>query len=323
MPTSVGALNYAGATTINCKATGRFLQVRRTYLAGDDNILHICELRVWASNLRDEPLARHGHAAASFRGQMMVFGGQDGNGVRLADLRMFDTLTRSWVPADETITLGTSPRSRSYTGMMVVDSNRLFLTSGATELDPLNDAWFLTFPTCPALVRDGIASESCFLGGTVCFYTCTGGFGAPNGANPVVCDVDGTWRGVTPVCGPPVAGSSNTPIASVSALLPQQATVSWVAPAYTGYYSTILGYYIRSVDDAFVEDFILSNGARVDSARSSRRFSNPCWTPAPPMAAATRSLKTSTASPLPITGLSWAASFSAARLPGSRPSRKP
>jgi hypothetical protein len=38
---------------------------------------------VWASQLRYEPLPRIGHAAAAFRGQLVIFGGQDANGVRL------------------------------------------------------------------------------------------------------------------------------------------------------------------------------------------------------------------------------------------------
>jgi hypothetical protein len=78
-------------TTVNCIATGRYVNIVRPYVASDgttNNFLQLCELFVYGNRMRSLPIARMGHSATLYRGQMVVYGGTDGSGNVLSDVQV-------------------------------------------------------------------------------------------------------------------------------------------------------------------------------------------------------------------------------------------
>jgi len=203
-----------------------------------------------ADMMTDNPAPRTNHAATTFRGHMVIFGGNDARGVRLNDVRMLDMTTATWLPPQPP--LGSSPTARALTSLTIASTNRLLLYGGLSEVDALNDLWQLSFPTCPYFSRLGVASERCLYQTTVCYITCAGGFAAPNGANPVVCGPDGQWSGYVPVCVPTLPGPPLNVIAGPTA---NNVTVSWSPPASTGYYGTITEYRVQTLPEDYMEQF--------------------------------------------------------------------
>ncbi len=71
-----------------CVARGRFL-VARKYASIDastnqiSDMFGICEIEVYGTRVAGAPSPRAGHAAATIRGMMVVFGGYDNLGNKL------------------------------------------------------------------------------------------------------------------------------------------------------------------------------------------------------------------------------------------------
>jgi hypothetical protein len=248
-----------------CPLRGRYLKlVKQTPVAGlDANFIMLGEVQVIANKLLDMPSARSGMATAVFGGCLVVFGGLDVNGVTNNEVRLFDMLRNLWVPAFTP--LGTTPSARSFAALALLPSplaaaggasNSLALFSGASQSGQLNDVNILSFPACPALDPTGVLSSSCVHGNTVCYITCAAYALSTNGAAPVVCQSDGTWRGTFPAC------QTQTPSApqGLSAVVNPATgavTVSWQPPASLGYKPQLIAYDIITVSTAVIEDFSL------------------------------------------------------------------
>jgi len=157
------------------RVRGRYVTVRRRpfdeancanapTVPDDKNVLHVAELQVIASLMLDQPSPRYGVGVAAYRGNMVIFGGQDGSGFRLNDVRFFDMATRRWAPP--AVPLGTPPLARAFAfllplpanaslgplGTLQVPSTALALTGGSSVSgDAIGDFMTeinVTSPTC-------------------------------------------------------------------------------------------------------------------------------------------------------------------------------
>ena len=162
-PVNVGAgplvsTDAAGlvSATVPCAAEGRYVTIRRYAGLLDpvwdfDNTLAVCEVVVTAQNLKDLPSPRAGHAAATFRGSMFIFGGQDANQFLLNDVRHFDLTQQEWSPP-EFAPYGTPPVARMFASLTPVSSNTLVLAGGVLAGgSPGADAFYAAL--------DGVASH--------------------------------------------------------------------------------------------------------------------------------------------------------------------
>jgi hypothetical protein len=121
-------------------------------------------------------------------------------------------------------------------------ANTFVLFGGQSQTAQLNDVNFLTLPRCAALDTSNALSMNCFHGGSVCYYTCQSWATSTNGAAPVVCQADGSWRGTVPICQvaapsaplAPLGSGLNAPQATVNSQ--GVVTVSWAPPASTGFF---------------------------------------------------------------------------------------
>ena len=238
----------------------RYAIVSRPYLAGDDNILQICEFKVWASLLLDQPSPRSATAFAAFRGFLMVFGGADANGFKLNDLRLFDTINKQWLPY--TAPLNTPPTQRSSAAMLVLSSSRVALFGGASATDTLADVFYYDASACPVLDRTGWTNLRTSHSGSFDMFDCLPGYTHTNGGKPLICDpTTGVWRGLyhfptRSVC---IAQGPQAPtIISVTPITPTSARVVWSPPSVmTG----VAFYVVEAAPDAtFIERFTSANG---------------------------------------------------------------
>jgi hypothetical protein len=271
VPASFGAAS--GGRTIGCPMRGRYVIIRRTPTTGD-NILHVCELRVFANSLLNQPRARTGMSHSSFRGHMVVFGGSDSTGFRTSDVRMFDMVSRTWLAP--VTPLGTPPAPRAYAHFQPLPdlslsplsrpSTDVVIYSGQGNADVLTDASLLRFPSCPAFARDGIAGENCTMFGTVCIYTCYPGIPDANNGKAVICREDGQWDGIVPPC---LVSAPGLPRNLASSVIPASVgtvNVTYDYPISSGYYNTggtaanIRTFQVQAVPSTeLVEDFSSGN----------------------------------------------------------------
>jgi hypothetical protein len=251
VPENIAPVGAATSTTISCPSRGRFVLVRRYQIPTDlDDTLAFCEIKVWANALLDHPPARAGHAAVSFRGNMVVYGGYDRSGARLNDVRFFNLRNLAWAPPAQPI--GGAPASRAYTALLVSSVNALMIHggSGSGTQSALADSKLVAFPRCPVVDATGIVGvPTCTGWGTDCDYTCNSAGlynDGPRGSR-VVCDLDGSLEPATPPCdyggyiAPLTVTATRGPAGSNSAV------VSWTPPATVN--PAVTHYWVRPRTD--------------------------------------------------------------------------
>lgn len=236
-----------GGRTYQCPLRGRYVIIRRRAAPTDvTNIIHVCEMTVIGNLQLDQPSARSGMAYAAYRGHMVIYGGSSSNGFRVDDVRLFDMVTATWVPAFSPV--GNSPTARALTQFLPIPdlslspvsrpATDILIYAGQSNSDVLTDANILRFASCAPYSRDGIAGENCTNAGTVCFVRCMAGFTQANGNTPVICREDGSWEGIIPPC---AAAPPDVPTnLAVAISLPgyANASVSYSYPVNLGYYSS-------------------------------------------------------------------------------------
>ena len=259
---SLGAPPTACFVTFTCPARGRFLQARKMFR--DYASIALGEVQVIASKLLDQPSGRAGMSVATFGGSMVLFGGADAEGACSNELRFFDMLNVAWLPPFTPI--GTTPAARAGAFFALLPppptgapSSAFVLFGGYSDTNQLNDMSVLSLPPCPAYDATGVASTAAFHGGSVRYVTCQPYATPVNGIGPLVCQTDGTWRGIVPPCAvaPPAAPTGVA--ASIDALT-GAATVSWtrLTAGQQGYYnqpSQLLAYRVRAAPLEIYEDF--------------------------------------------------------------------
>jgi Fibronectin type III domain/Kelch motif len=241
---------------IQCKATGRFLIVRRELNPGDDPIMHICELKVFANRQLNEPPGRYGHAATTFRGAMVVYGGYDSTGLQLTGIDYFDYASNQWLA--NIVTLGTRPAGRAYMSLVPVSSTKLVAYGGTTPSSAVSEIVTITFPACPVINTLGISKSISTGAGTANVYSCYPGFNDNTLGKPVFCSVDGLLVGPNTPCSPAAPGAPTG--LTISQITNSSMLVSWTAPTATGYYPTITGYRLHPVVPSDYELTILATG---------------------------------------------------------------
>ena len=238
---------------------GRFVQVRRDFVLNDDNILQICEFKVNAALLLDQPVPRVGAATAAWGGNMLVFGGSDAAGFRLNDVRVFDMINRRWMPAEAP--LNTPPQQRSNAALFVLSSTRVAAFGGSSATDTLADISYYEPLACPPLQTglgaEGVTSQRTTHAGTFQYFECAPGFTHTNQGRPLVCDPSsGRWQGLYNlatgrVCLPD--GPGKPTIISTLATSPTSVLVSYSPPAVLNG----LSYYTieATVGNTYIERF--------------------------------------------------------------------
>ncbi len=282
-PADITPPSGGGSRTFTCPARGRYVLAVKpvTTQWADANIIQLCEVQVTANRLLDQPPARAGMATANYGGTLVIFGGADSSGFRYNDIRMWDMERNMWLPA--VAPLGTPPVSRAYASFYLlpnaslgwsIPSNSFGLFGGLSNTDQLNDFMTLTLPQCPPYERVGIINEDCRHGGTACYFTCDAFTVNMNGANPLVCQADGTWRGVTPPCTPRPPTQPNIVSATVTGT---SASLTWTAP--TTSYWPVTSYRASSLVNDVVDSF--PNNAFPDATKWTLMptYVGPCGTP--------------------------------------------
>ena len=252
------------------------------FVAGTDNILSICELKIYANLLLDQPSPRQGSTVTGFGGYLMMFGGTSSTGFKLNDLRLFDTVNRRWLPY--VAPLNTPPVPRSNAAMLVLSSSRVALFGGASSTDVLGDVFYWDASPCPPLDRTGWTNIRTSHSGSFEWFDCAAGFTHTNGGAPMICDVTtGTWFGVynlatRMVCLP--VGPAAPVVTGVSAVSPTSALVTFNPPGNT---AGITRYIVEAVADAtWTERFNSINGPtdllsnwRWEDPKATSRYSFP------------------------------------------------
>jgi len=242
-----------------CPSRGRFLQVVKSGPATER--LYIGELEVYASKLLDEPTPRAFSSTTVYGGSMVIFGGSDSIGFRNNEIRFFDMLRGMWLSSVQA--LGTSPVARSGAFFMNIPSQTnspsskfiLFGGLGGTSSDVLNDVSVLSLPSCPEISSYGVQSQSCSPA-SVCTFTCIAGAIATNPPNePLVCQLDGSWRGILPPCRFPYPLKPTAVTATVFST--GIASVSWVPPVAQFPYTPLVTYRVKQVPQEIFEDYTL------------------------------------------------------------------
>lgn len=252
-PPSLGSGPFS--TTISCVGTGRYVQIVRPWSLADDapdyNIISICELQVNAniSTAVSGPQPRQGHAAAFYRGQMVVAGGANSAGTQLNDVQMLDISTNTWTVVG-TIG-GTTPVARAYAAMLPSGANNaLALFGGSAAGAAQSDLNVLTFPACGTFSSFG-TQLSCLAAGTSCAVTCATNFLRAS-APFLICGPNGDYLSTAPPCVAPMleappAGAGVAP--NVTVIDYQSVSVTWtnITPANTGYsYAQYINYQIQT-----------------------------------------------------------------------------
>ena len=221
----------AGGSSVPCATSGRYVQIRRysgpaaSPMDNDDTVA-VCEVSVTVAGLPNLPSARTGHAAAQFRGDMVVFGGIDANSKLLSDVHFFDMFTQTFLQNTPT-PLGSAPLGRSRATLTVLGANLLAVAGGSVGSDPTALVDLLTFVPCTAFSPVGVQSVYCTRDKTACQYTCGLGYVSNNPSTNgwVVCKRDGTYWGLPTPCSIVQAsaqGVTATPVAS-----PPSVNVGW------------------------------------------------------------------------------------------------
>ena len=217
--------------TVPCAARGRYVTVSRPYRTADgaaNNYLQLCEIQVWANPIVNLPVPRAGHAATSFRGQMVVAGGYDSDGNALADIALFDYRSLVWTAIGSTT--GSAPAVRYYAAALPATLNTLayFGGFGGAALSDMN---VLTFPSCPSLGGPFStlgASLACTSGGSSCAVTCAPGYSVTDSAL-LTCGPAGLYYSATPPCTGTLLSAPGPAAPTVTALDSTSVRATWSA----------------------------------------------------------------------------------------------
>jgi hypothetical protein len=253
-----------GSLTIPCAAKALFVIIRKYsggYNAGGtsddgDNAVSVCEVQVWAELAINTPSPRAGHAAAGFRGHLMIWGGYDASGYLLNDLHMFRMPFKgqglgSWTSFNRP--LGTLPGGRSYARITPLGNNFMAISGGLFGSKPSSEVFTLNWKSCPAPIITGVQQPVyCRQGGVICQYTCAANYISNNVASDgwLACNPNGGFSGVNPPCSASVPSEpQNVRVLSTTST---KATVAWDPPASTGGLgaSKIEYYYVYTSEEA-------------------------------------------------------------------------
>jgi hypothetical protein len=194
-----------------CKVRGRYLTASIEDKGSVTGPLMLDEVEVFASNFLDEPTGRFGMSSTVHGGCIVLFGGEDSNGYLTNELRMFDMLQIKWLPMVRAIGIPPSGRIGSFISTLLEStlprpSYKIAVFGGLTNTDYLNDVNVLQLLQCPMYDTTGVnfatdgTGTVCSHFNTVCYVKCLSGATSANGDNPLVCQMDGTWRGANPPC---------------------------------------------------------------------------------------------------------------------------
>jgi hypothetical protein len=242
----IGALPASGTPptykSFPCKVRGRYVTASKA--VGETRPLMLGEVEVFASTFLNTPPGRYGMSSTIHGGCIILFGGADSSGFATNEMRMFDMLQTKWLPVVTPI--GTPPLGRIGGFLSTIvettllrPSFKIVLFGGLSNTDQLNDVNLLQLPQCPMYDTTGVSYATdgtgtvCSHFNTVCYVKCVSGATSTNGINPLVCQLDGTWRGSNPPCvyskpGYPTSVTASTDSNGI-------VTVAWSAPtAATG-----------------------------------------------------------------------------------------
>jgi len=252
-----------------CKVRGRYVTAWKAPTWTNGAIM-LGEVEVFASNFLDVPPGRYGMSSTVHGGCIFLFGGADTNGFKTNELRMFDMLQTKWLPMVSPIGTPPSGRTGGFLSTIVETtlpkpSYYIGLFGGFSNTDQLNDVNLLQLPQCPMYDTTGVSYATdgtgtvCSNFNTVCYIKCSSGATAVNGNTPLVCQMDGKWRGANPPCvftkpGYPTSVAASTNTDGV-------VTVSWSPPTSitggTGGFGTtaFTAYRVKSVASEIYEDW--------------------------------------------------------------------
>ena len=223
------------STALACSATARFVTIRRVQgppasPADNDDTVAVCEVSVTVAGLAYQPSARTGHAAAQFRGDMVIFGGIDADAKLLSDIYFFDMFRQAFVP-NAPSPLGSPPLGRTRASLTVLGANLLAVASGTAGSDPTALVDLLTFVPCAAITMTGVAGTPyCTRDKTACQYSCLPAY---TNANPttngwVACRRDGTYYGQPTPCVLIAAGVVSVAATALTGANVGSVSVTWV-----------------------------------------------------------------------------------------------
>ena len=238
-PQDVSAYNQAadGSVTVPCVTQATFVAIRRYSGGADggdgDDSVGVCEVQVWADQMVNTPMARGGHAATGFKGQLFVFGGYDASGLLLNDIYMFNMQYNRWVNANPR---GVSPQGRTYAQLTVLNSQRLAISGGVAGNVPFKSVWSNLYAGCSGVDTTGVSSSYCTQGGSACHYTCYTKSNNEDRDGWLICAPWGGFIGTNPPCAPfaPSPPVSN-PVATKTS--PTSVRVSWSGGVPAKFYS--------------------------------------------------------------------------------------
>ena len=249
-----------------CKIRGRYLTASK--VVGDTRPLQIGEVEVYASKFLDMPPGRFGMSSTVHGGCIILFGGADSSGFATNEMRMFDMLQNTWLPKVNPIGTPPSGRTGAFFNTLVETtqprpSYKIALFGGSSNTDQLNDVNLLQLPQCPMYDTTGVSYATdgtgtvCSHFNTVCYIKCLSGAISVNGNKPLVCQMDGTWRGSNPPCvySKPGYPTSVAATSDVNGIV----TVSWSAPTAgtggLGGASEFTAYRVTTVASEIYEDW--------------------------------------------------------------------
>lgn len=253
-----------GSLTIPCATNALFVIIRKYsggYEAGGtntdgDNAVSVCEVQVWAELALNTPSPRAGHAAAGFRGHLMIWGGYDTSGSLLNDLHMYRMPFKGQSRGSWTVfnrPLGTLPGGRSYARITPLGNNFMAISGGLSGAKPTSEVFTINWRFCPQPIITGVQNPVyCRQGGVICQYTCAASYISNNVATDgwLACNPNGGFSGVNPPCSASVPSEPrNVRVTSSTA---QKATVTWDPPSNLGGLaaSKIEYYYVYSSEEA-------------------------------------------------------------------------
>jgi hypothetical protein len=253
-----------GSLTVPCATNALFVIIRKYsggYEAGGtnndgDDAVSVCEVQVWAELALNTPSPRAGHAAAGFRGHLMIWGGYDSSGSLLNDLHMFRMPFKgqgrgSWTVFNRP--LGTLPGGRSYARITPLGNNFMAISGGLSGSKPTSEVFTLNWKSCPLPVITGVQNPVyCRQGGVICQYTCAANYISNNVASDgwLACNPNGGFSGVNPPCSASVPSEpQNVRVLSTAS---NKALVAWDPPSNLGGLGTskIEYYYVYTSEEA-------------------------------------------------------------------------
>jgi len=250
-----------------CKVRGRYVTASKG-VGWTNGALAFGEVEVFANKYFDMPPGRYGMSSTIHGGCIILFGGADSSGFATNEMRMFDMIQNTWLPKVTPIGTPPSGRTGAFFSTLVETtlpnpSYKLALFGGLSNTDHLNDVNLLQLPQCPMYDTTGVSYATdgtgtvCSHYNTVCYVKCISGAISMNGNSPLVCQMDGKWRGANPPCvyskpGYPTSVAASTDANGI-------VTVTWSPPtAGTGGFggaTEFTAYRVTTVATEIFEDW--------------------------------------------------------------------